>query len=240
MIAVLGARMAAAGDTIPVARSAVKPGFRPDEVPITWRSPTEVRTHPPGSRRLGAEATVEIGDETVIKTRHPKEYRHRRLDERLRRRRTNSEARLTATARRHGVPTPVVYDVDRRAARLVFERVGDADLQAALTEPRVRATACHLATLHGAGIVHGDPTTRNVRVDTEHRDSVVLIDFGLGYHSRDVEDFAVDLHVLEQSLAGTADDAKRLCSAAREAYRAEGDEAVLTRLAEVAGRGRYR
>ncbi|MFB6177565.1 MAG: serine/threonine protein kinase, partial [Halobaculum sp.] len=73
------------------------------------------------------------------------------------------------------------------------------------------------ARLHAAGIVHGDPTTRNVRVgagsatDTAEGETpkTFLIDFGLGYYTDHVEDLAMDLHVFEQSLRGTARDAER-------------------------------
>jgi N6-L-threonylcarbamoyladenine synthase/protein kinase Bud32 len=41
MIAVLGAKMAAAGDTLEVADSTVDSDFRPDEVPVTWRDDEE-------------------------------------------------------------------------------------------------------------------------------------------------------------------------------------------------------
>lgn len=85
-------------------------------------------------------------------------------------------------------------------------------------------------------MVHGDPTTRNVRVDDRW---TYLIDFGLGYYSRDAEDHAMDLHVLRQSLRGTAADGDALADAVREAYAAEGSEAVIERLASIEGRGRY-
>jgi N6-L-threonylcarbamoyladenine synthase/protein kinase Bud32 len=260
MIAVLGAKMLAAGDTIAVADSAIDPDFRPDEVPVTWRSDEAVGRAAGASARSvrdetevqGAEATVTIEDDRVIKRRLPRSYRHPRLDERLRRERTREEARLTSEARRHGVPTPVLYDVDARETTLVFERVGDRDLRAALTESRVRDVGRHLATIHEAGFVHGDPTTRNVRVtgdgdesgasaggDTGDAGRTYLIDFGLGYYTDDVEDYAMDLHVLAQSLAGTADDPESLLDAAEAAYRSVGDGAVVDHLREVEGRGRY-
>ena len=49
----------------------------------------------------------------------------------------------------------------------------------------------------------------------------------------------MDLHVLAQSLAGTADDADRLVEVAKETYRDVGDPAVLERLSDIEGRGRY-
>jgi len=239
MIAVLGAKMYAAGDTVAIEDSAVDPNFRPDEVDVTWRGGESVAIDPVESaERQGAEAVVTVGADRVVKRRLPKAYRHPALDERLRRERTVAEARLTSDARRQGVPTPVVRDVDVAEATLTFAHVGDRDLAAALTPDRARVVGEHLATLHGAGIVHGDPTVRNVRVD---EDRIYLIDFGLGYHSGHVEDHAMDCHVFGGSVRGTAAEtaAEAALSAFEAGYAAAGDEAVLSRLRDVEGRGRY-
>jgi N6-L-threonylcarbamoyladenine synthase/protein kinase Bud32 len=239
MIAVLGAKMAEAGDTIAVEDSAVDSNFRPDEVPVTWRDP---ETHDSRADDVlqGAEATVRFENDHVTKARLPKGYRHAALDSRLRRDRTVLEARLTSEARRHGVPTPLVWDVDVPESTLTLQHVGDADLRDALAESSVRDVGRHLATIHEAGFVHGDPTTRNVRVDsTGADDRTYLIDFGLGYNTDDVEDYAMDCHVFEQSLTGTADDPKPLTDAFEDAYRDAGDPAVLDQLRAIEGRGRY-
>ena len=294
MIAVLGAKMAAAGDTLAIRESRIDPNFRPDEVPVTWRDDepsvartgsggrigsggrTEGESETDGDRdRRGAEAVVEIVDgggsvastvdraadaPIVRKRRIPKEYRHPALDRSLRRDRTVAEARLTSEARRAGVPTPLVYDVDVPEATLTLQYVGDRDLAEVLrggggdrgeradpTVRAVRAAGRHLARLHDAGFVHGDPTTRNVRVERGERDGrgeshsrTFLIDFGLGYHTGHVEDHAMDLHVFEGSVTATATESDRLVDAFEEGYGAEGEEAVLDRLREVRRRGRYR
>jgi N6-L-threonylcarbamoyladenine synthase/protein kinase Bud32 len=257
MIAVLGAKMYEAGDTVPVEASAVDPDFRPDEVEVTWDAGGNVAvTRPETDEIRGAEALVTLG-ERVHKERLGKQYRHPALDDRLRRERTRREARLTSLARRAGVPTPVVYDVDDHEAALTVERVGDADLVAELTEPRVRDVGRHLAACHDAGFVHGDPTPRNARVtrptgataasaepsdatrEQREHDRTYLIDFGLGYHTESVEDYAMDLHVFEGSLAGTSDDASALAAAFEDAYCETGDPAVVDQLREIEGRGRY-
>ena len=261
MIAVLGAKMAAAGDTLAIEDSAIDSDFRPDEVAVTWRA-GESEPAPAAATRVdageaaqqqGAEATVSIEGDRVVKRRVPRSYRHPVLDERLRRERTRIEARLTSEARRNGVPTPLVRDVDTAESAIVFQHVGDRDLDAGLTVERARAVGRHLARIHDAGFVHGDPTTRNVRVGSgEAGDAtgdaggaadgrVFLIDFGLGYHTGHEEDHAMDLHVFAQSLAGTADDADRLQAAAEDAYRerSERGDAVLDRLRAIEGRGRY-
>jgi len=243
MIAVLGAKMYAAGDTLALEESRVDPNFRPDQVPVTWRSDEQDLAVGRGGTESehqvrGAEAVVDVAPAAgrVTKRRRAKTYRHPALDDRLRTERTTLEARLTSLARREGVPTPVLSDVDPTEARLELEYVGDCDLQAALSPARVRDVGRHLARLHRAGFVHGDPTTRNVRVDN---DRTYLIDFGLGYHTDHVEDYAMDLHVFDQSLVGTADDPEPLREAAREGYREVGEERVLERLHDVEGRGRY-
>ncbi|WP_010612591.1 bifunctional N(6)-L-threonylcarbamoyladenine synthase/serine/threonine protein kinase, partial [Halococcus hamelinensis] len=245
MIAVLGARMAEAGETIPVESSRIDSGFRPDQVAVTWRDPDpRRRTRDPEADRQGAEAVVEFDGDRVVKRRLPKSYRHPALDERLRRERVVEEARLTSAARRLGVPTPVVHDVDTHETQLVLERVGDADLRdrleadAGTSTDRVRAVADHLARLHGSGIVHGDPTTRNVRV-SDGSNRTYLIDFGLGYYTDAVEDHAMDCHVLEQSLSGTATEPDRLREAFEARYAERGEHEVLDRLREIEGRGRY-
>ncbi|MGQ4554424.1 bifunctional N(6)-L-threonylcarbamoyladenine synthase/serine/threonine protein kinase [Halobellus sp. GM3] len=238
MIAVLGAKMYAAGDTLAVPESSVDPDFRPDEVAVTWRGDGESVVRDPAASGTvrGAEATVTFDGDRVVKRRIPKSYRHPALDARLRSERTRAEARLTSAARRVGVPTPVVYDIDPASATLVFQHVGDADLAEALSADRCRAVGRHLAAIHGAGFVHGDPTTRNVRVGG---DRTYLVDFGLGYHTVHVEDHAMDLHVFKQSVAGTALSPADLLEAFEAGYAAAGEDDVRRRLREIEGRGRY-
>ena len=317
MIAVLGAKMYRAGDTLPIAASTVDPNFRPDQVPVTWRDDDSSVTRiddgattdwgpatgreAAGTRatdqQRGAEAVVTVvdgavddGDDTtgslvgdlvdgplVVKRRVLKSYRHRSLDQTLRRDRTVMEARLTSEARRLGVATPLVYDVDVPEATITFQYVGYRDLATVLGEGRsagvceyVKTVGRYLGRLHQAGIVHGDLTTRNVRVghgerqvptdqknrkdrnDRVDRDPTeidrddtrsgepFLIDFGLGYYSGHVEDHAMDLHVFEGSLEGTVSNPDPLVKAFETGYTESGDAGVLDRLESVRGRGRYR
>jgi N6-L-threonylcarbamoyladenine synthase/protein kinase Bud32 len=256
MIAVLGAKQFAAGQTLAIEASQVDPNFRPDEVAVAWRAgeqsvargrsvdPDSQPRDQPASQR-GAEAVVDtvapedceydFPGRSVSKHRRPKAYRHPDLDATLTRERTAAEARLTADARAAGVPTPLVWDVDRERATIRFQHVGETDLAERLTAEAVTTVGRHLAAIHDAGMVHGDPTTRNVRVG----DRVWLIDFGLGFHTSHVEDYAMDLHVLRQSVAATAADPDPLLDAAVEGYTAVGADAVIERLATVEDRGRY-
>jgi N6-L-threonylcarbamoyladenine synthase/protein kinase Bud32 len=214
---------------------------------------------------------VEIDREAgrVLKRRPRKAYRHPALDERLGRERTVLEARLTSGARRLGVSTPVIEALDVRDRSLTVEYVGDCDLRdllgtdvespssgdSPLATAAVERVARHLAALHDAGIVHGDPTTRNVRVSLSGTpenaavdrssaeelafDRAHLIDFGLGYHTGRAEDHAMDLHVFARSLTGTSESADALRERFETVYATVGEEDVLDRLREIEGRGRY-
>jgi len=92
MIAVTGAMMLDAGETVPVGQSNVRPNWRPDEVRVTWRDEPAKRERDEALVQ-GAEARVRFDDGRFVKERAPKPYRDGRLDERLRTRRTRREAR---------------------------------------------------------------------------------------------------------------------------------------------------
>src|SRR5579862_6846226 len=128
---------------------------------------------PPLSR--GAEASIRkvdwLGFAAILKERDPKGYRPKALDERLRKERTRTEARLLGEARRLGVRTPIVYDVDLPKSRLILEELPGPTLKELLDEHReadaaivaaVRAFGGALGRLHAGGIAHGDLTSSNV------------------------------------------------------------------------------
>ena len=68
----------------------------------------------------GAEATVKVENGIVIKERVPKRYRLWELDERIRKERTKAESRLISEARRLGIPTPIIYDVEKSVIRMQY------------------------------------------------------------------------------------------------------------------------
>ncbi|TFK68920.1 hypothetical protein BDN72DRAFT_646710 [Pluteus cervinus] len=110
-----------------------------------------------------------------------------------------------------------------------------------------------LAKMHAADIIHGDLTTSNMmlrhltkfQVPVGSSDSLqlVLIDFGLSYHSALVEDKAVDLYVLERAFASTHPESEPLFASVLQAYADRlGKEwsGVKRRLDDVRLRGRKR
>lgn len=234
MIAYTGRLQAEHGMTVAVADSRVDPDFRIDQVPCPWRT-----DRPETFRRVvprGAEAEVVLCGADAVKRRVPKRYRLPELDERLRRERTRTEARLLSAARRAGVATPVVRDVD--GTTITMERVEGTVLKAALDPGTVRAAGRAVGLLHGAGIVHGDLTSSNMLL----RDGrLVLIDFGLSQATEELEARGVDVHVLLQTLASSSPDPEPLAKAFADGYRAafRDADAVLAREAEIRRRGRY-
>lgn len=241
MIAYTGRIMLDAGQTLRVQDSGVIPGFRSDDVVVTWRSPAAAFAYgradmlDDGEAR-GAEAVVTLRGGEVVKQRLHKGYRVTFLDRRLIADRTRAEARLISSARRAGVPTPIIRDVTAEA--IVMEYIQGTMLKHALTPEHVRTAGSTVGLLHAAGIIHGDLTTSNIII---RNGACVLIDFGLAYVSAELEDRSVDVHVFFQTLESTAPDYKALRDAFIEGYGLTNStvDDVVGRVAEIKRRGRY-
>lgn len=194
----------------------------------------------------GAEATLSRekidAEEIVVKDRVAKSYRIPQLDAKIRKERTRLEARLLRESARAGVQTPRV--IEESGTTLKIEFVDGQRVKEALSKQNFQNICPKIgeaiARLHSYGIVHGDLTTSNMLL----RDGkLVLIDFGLGFFSKHVEDQAVDLHLLHEALRAThfefAEDA---WATVLEAYKKnfEGGTEVISRLEKIEARGRYK
>lgn len=144
----------------------------------------------------GAEAVLTetkiIGRRALVKTRVAKKYRLKEIDEKLRRERTRSEARLLHKAKVAGVDCPSVLQVDDFEISMSFLE-GD--------RPQMSASECKeageiLAKLHEADIIHGDYTPANLI----KKECISVIDFGLGFVSKDIEDKAVDVFTMMRAI----------------------------------------
>ncbi|MHC1563789.1 MAG: KEOPS complex kinase/ATPase Bud32 [Candidatus Hecatellaceae archaeon] len=204
--------------------------------------------------RKGAEANLYsakfLGLKSIVKLRVRKAYRVPELDRRIRGYRTVHEATLLHEARKAGVPTPLVYFLDRKNCKLILQHVEGVRLKEALNgrlEPgKVKGLALRLGELvgrlHSHGIIHGDLTTSNVILTPEG--GMVLIDFGLGFHSESLEDRGMDLHLLRQTLKSHHTRlAKPFFQAVLEGYgKILGKEKLSEiegKLGEIKARGRY-
>ena len=158
----------------------------------------------------GAEADVIKGLwrrlPAVYKVRKPLPYRLSSLDAALRRHRTLREAEIISSSRKAGVPAPRLYYVDIDRTTIVMEYIDGPRLKdlvsserTAQAAPLFRELGRDAGQLHSSGITHGDLTTANMIVRGA---GLVFIDFGLASHSERLEDHAVDLRLIKETLAG--------------------------------------
>ncbi|MGD0249753.1 MAG: KEOPS complex kinase/ATPase Bud32 [Thermoplasmata archaeon] len=211
---------------------------------------------PPGPTvSRGAEAALRKVDwwgfPALLKERDTKAYRPKALDDRLRRERTRTEARLLVDARRLGVRTPLLYDIDLPRHRLILEELPGPTLRQLLEDPAlppetlvtaVRAFGRALGRLHAGGVAHGDLTSSNVLFPDGPNGAPALIDLSMGTRSPGVEELGIDLHLVEEDLKALHAKAEALIRAFHEGY-AEGNPAgekdVRTRARVIRGRVRY-
>jgi len=184
---------------------------------------------------LGGEAEVKILENVVVKTRIPKRYRIKELDRELRLRRTKMEAKIISAARRAGVPTPIVLDVEEDT--IVMERIYGEAVKDVMSKDVSREVGRMAAKLHRAGIIHGDITPMNLILSNSR---IYFVDFGLAFFDNKVEPMGVDVHVYFESLKASFENWERLRDAFIEGYLAEGgSEEVIERAKEIEERGRY-
>ena len=142
----------------------------------------------------------------MFKVRKPLPYRLPVLDDAIRRQRTLREAQMLHQAKKAGVDSPFIYDVDLPAATLVMEYVIGERLRDMLGSMGGEETkrvffefGTKTARLHSAGMAHGDLTTANV---VKRDGSLVFLDFGLSFRTDRLEDQAVDLRLIKETLVG--------------------------------------
>ena len=199
--------------------------------------------------RQGAEAEIRLtewkGRTVVVKSRVPKGYRHPQLDDSLRATRTKNEARLIQEARRQGVPTPVIYDIDVLRAEMTMEyidgeRVKDALNRAPEDEAkRICQDIGRLAALmHRAKLVHGDLTTSNMIL---RQGRIWIIDFSLGSRNAEVEEMGVDMHLLKEAFQSAHSERFGLFQVVMGSYSENFEKSglVMNKIKDIEERGRY-
>jgi TP53 regulating kinase and related kinases len=192
----------------------------------------------------GAEAKLFRAGGVLVKSRIPKGYRVKELDEELRKLRTRREAKVLEKAKALGLLVPKLVSADDKAMELRMEYVSGQRLSECLCEqnlsPLCRQIGRLLATLHQNDIIHGDLTTSNLILKGK---KLYVIDFGLSVHSKKLEDKAVELHVLKEALESKHHEVWkagfRLVLNEYEKHYPVAKE-VIRRLEKVEGRGRYK
>jgi len=193
----------------------------------------------------GAEAKIFKIKNKVIKDRIKKSYRISFLDNKIRKLRTRSEAKLLEKASKV-IPIPKIINSNEVNKTIEMEYLPGDKLSDKLNKYPIikQKTICkkigiNIAKLHDINIIHGDLTTSNMILKNN---KIYFIDFGLGYISHKFEDKAVDLHLLKQALeAKHFQHYKDLVKEILKGYSKSKDfKVVLERLKTVEKRGRYK
>ena len=199
--------------------------------------------------RRGAEAEIRRGTwkgrRVMVKSRVVKGYRHPGLDSSLRVSRTRNEARLMQEARRCGVPTPIIYDIDIQGAEMVMEEIEGQRVKDALLEvddaeaDRICEEIGRLvALMHRAGMVHGDLTTSNMIIKNG---KIWFIDFSLGGRNAEIEEMGVDLHLLKEAFSSAHSEREHKFDVVLRSYSQHFPDAkrVVAKIKDIEERGRY-
>ena len=217
--------------------------------------------------KQGAEAKIYTGvfeaKSVIAKERFKKSYRHTDLDKSLTSKRIKNEAKLLEKASKLGVDVPHVYKTDLKSGIIIMQHIEDCltckdfiftkvkslnsslELDETLDKISLRIGNI-IGKLHANQIIHGDLTTSNILIQNSEIENkkIIFIDFGLSFVSRQLEDKAVDLYVLERALLSThSKQAKRIFEEILNGYKIEygsNVEQVIDRLEQVRLRGRKR
>ena len=213
--------------------------FRTDEVDIPWID--NAKSYLELSDDLiakGAESNIVkseyLGENAVLKDRIAKGYRISEIDNKIRKARCKLEARLLSDAKRAGVVTPVLYDVNLEDKSILMEEIDGVVVKDIIDEDLAFRIGENISRLHSADIIHGDITTSNIML---RDDQLVFIDFGLGRHSTLDEDKAVDLLVLKKSLQSI--DYNLAVKYFDCVLRGYGNESIINTISDIESRGRY-
>jgi Kae1-associated kinase Bud32 len=198
----------------------------------------------------GAEAIISQRGKEVTKKRIEKSYRLKQLDEKIRKSRTRSEAKLLEKAAKV-ISVPKILKVDDVNKEIIMSAIEGKRLSNYLDQflNNKQKEICgkigeNISKLHNENIIHGDLTTSNmILVEKNNNFNVYFIDFGLGFISSKIEDKAVDLHLLREAFeAGFAEKWETLFDSVKQGYSKEYKDAplVMERFKAVEKRGRYK
>ncbi|MFA5173985.1 MAG: KEOPS complex kinase/ATPase Bud32 [Candidatus Pacearchaeota archaeon] len=190
----------------------------------------------------GAEAVISLEDNKIIKNRIKKSYRISSLDEKLRKSRTKSEAKIIEKLK-DIVPVPKIIQTDNKE-QIIMEHIEGKKLSEHLEKLNWKNLCIQIAEniskMHNQNIIHSDLTTSNMIFNPKNN-LLYFIDFGLAFHSQRIEDKAVDLHLLKQAL-----DAKHFSIAEKafeiilKNYNTNQSKEIIQRIKTIESRGRYK
>lgn len=151
--------------------------------------------------KKGAEADIYLtgwyGKKVISKIRTSKPYRHKSLDNKIRKYRTIHEAKMISAAKIAGIPSPFIYFIDPLHAEIIMEFVEGNNVKEVITPQLCSEIGMYTALLHSNNIIHGDLTTSNFISGKR----LILLDYGLSYYSTRMEDRAVDIRLIKEAFS---------------------------------------
>ncbi len=201
---------------------------------------------------MGAEAHIYLieilGEKFVAKYRISKPYRHPVYDRIFRYQRTKTEGRILVELYLKNVNVPPPLIIDPANSLIIMKYiVGDklSEVIDSIPNQQLSAVAKRIgemtAVVHINRIYHGDLSLGNIIITNTLKP--YIIDFGLAGYSSDVEEYAIDIHLLRRSLNALAPEKSELfMDNFWKGYRGVAPllyEEVKERVYEIALRGRY-
>lgn len=232
--------------------------YRTDEVDVPWVKETNNKIKLPDDLLAkGAESDIvrnkyfkgfkDYESNCIIKNRLPKGYRIPEIDNKIRKTRTKSEAKILSDVKESGILTPILYDVDIHNKAITMEYIDGLvvkDIIDTLSREERKKLSFkigqYLSSIHEMNIVHGDLTTSNMIINKNN--NLVFIDFGLSYYSNLLEDKADDLLVLKKSIKSVDYDvSKETFQWILDSYINNSSESneIYEKINEIEKRGRY-
>ena len=183
----------------------------------------------------------------IKKLRIPKRYRIAEIDNELRESRTVTESRLMISAKKSGVQTPHIFEIDLEETSITMEYIEGKLVKDVLKEKIqidekvniVSEIGQKVGILHSNDIIHGDLTTSNIM---RRNGEIIFIDFGLGKFSLAVEDKAVDILLIKKCFTSTHTEYEsEFFMAFQEGYKKTMNQSssIFRRAAKVEARGRH-
>ena len=152
---------------------------------------------------IGAESKIiEIIENKKIflkKIRIEKKYRIKQIDEKIRKFRNSKEFKILKKLNENKINTPKVFDLNEKEYSFKMEKIEGETLNKKLNKENLKKAFEKIIEIHNLDVIHNDLTLLNFLIESKTK-KVFLIDFGLSFISKKIEDKAVDLNLFFENL----------------------------------------